>query len=607
MGLRFDIVITGYVLSIPFLFLGIVSFFPIKIRWLTKVIFIYLSVVYVIVILILCADIPYFLQFYSRLTTASLLWLDDSKYMLGMIFSEPSFYIYFIVFVIIIVLFTWLLFRERKKFHNELSKKSFVANKWNIPIKILSFLIVGTLLMVGIRGRLNKKSPIRVGTAYFCNNQMLNKLALNPVFCFGYSLKSEMKEQNKIDLMNEEQAVQLAASFLSLPENDTVSSFVIAEWNKKNGSGIINNNVVIIIMESMGSYKLGKYDGPKNLTPNLNRIISNSLYFDNIYTAGIHTFTGIYSTLFSFPTLFTQQPLKERMDVPHNGIAKVLKNQGYATLFFTTHDSQFDNVGGFLKANGYDHIYSDLDYPNEWILSTNGVPDHKMFEYAIPVLNKISEKGQRFFTAFMTTSDHAPLIIPENIEFEPFSDNIDQQIIEYADWSIGYFIKLASKQEWFNNTTFVLIADHGLTVGYTYDLPLSYFHTPLIVYTPSSPQICDTLHNLGGQIDVAPTILGLLNVPYENNTMGINLFKNKRPFMYFCSDDKIGCLDNEYYLIIRPENMETLYRYEHLKTENYIDSFTMKVDSMKQYTYSMMQATQAIMNQRIRPTKNKTH
>ena len=79
--------------------------------------------------------------------------------------------------------------------------------------------------------------------------------------------------------------------------------------------------------------------------------------------------------------------------------------------------------------------------------------------------------------------------------------------------------------------------------------------------------------------------------------MGINLFKNKRPFMYFCADDKIGCLDKEYYLIIRPENNESLYRYENLETDNYIDSFKSKSDSMKRYMFSMMQTTEERMRQ----------
>ena len=345
---------------------------------------------------------------------------------------------------------------------------------------------------------------------------------------------------------------------------------------------------------------MGKFNGPQGLTPNLNELSSKSLFFDNIYTAGIHTFNGIYSTLFSFPALYKQQPFEEYMAIPHHGIGQVLVKSGYSTLYFTTHDPQFDNVSGFLKANGYQTIYSEDDYPEDWIQGANGVPDHLMFEYAIPKLNDLAADNKPFFAAFMTASDHKPFYIPENIDFEPKSKEIKLQITEYADWSIGEFLNQASKQEWYNSTTFVLIADHGLNMGHTYDMPLSYHHTPLIIYTPSSKQGGDTLHNLGGQIDVVPTVLGLLNLEYKNKTMGVNLFKNKRPFMYFCADDKIGCLDNEYYLILREDSVETLYKYEHLKPENYIDDFNLKVDSMKQYAYTMMQATKAYLTEKIR-------
>ncbi|MBU0489630.1 MAG: sulfatase-like hydrolase/transferase [Bacteroidetes bacterium] len=603
MGFRFDVVITGYILSIPFVLLGIASFFPLKIRGLTLGVFIYFSVVYASVLLIFCSDIPYFLQFYSRLSTASLLWIDDAGYMVGMIMKEPSFLLFLIAFVALTFFAIWVLFRERKKFHCNLSEIEYAAGISAVLIRVVSFIVVGALLFGGIRGRMSKKSPIRIGTAYFCNDQVLNKLALNPVYSFGISLINDVWGQNTIHLMSEEKALRLSSSYLAIPETDSVSRAVVKLWQEKSDSAMIRNNVVIVIMESMGTYKLGKYGGPKDLTPVLNSIIAQSLYFDNIYTASIHTFAGIYSTLYSFPILLKQQPLEELIDIPHEGIASILGEFGYTTSFFTTHDKEFDNVSGFLQSNGFDRIYSETDYNPNDILSTNGVPDHKMFEFAIPVLNQEWKEGRSFLAAFMTTSNHKPYIIPENIDFEAHSQQIENQITEYADWSMGKFLEQASTQDWYYNTTFVFIADHGVNMGHTYDMPLSFHHTPLIIFSPGVRDVCDTLHNLGGQIDLAPTVLGLLNVPYENKTLGVDLLKFKRPFMYFCEDDKIGCLDNEYYLIIRTDNIETLYQYEHLQPDDYFDLFPEKVDSMKQYAYSMMQAAQAMRKQKLLPEK----
>lgn len=604
MGLRYDNVIIAYILFAPFVILGFASFFTSKIHLLIKGVTYYLICAYIIVLLILCTDIPYFLQFNSRLNTAALLWIDDSSYMLSMIFNDWTFTGYFILFLLLAVGSSITISKFSRRFQTNLKNVNSNLKEPKIIFKVAFFVILGIGLIISARGSISNKSPIKIGTAYFSNDQTLNRIALNPVFTFGNSLKNDLNNHNKIELMDKNEAYDLSSQFLKLPANDSSVINLFNSWKLKNDSSSIKKNVVIVIMESMGSFKMGNFHGPKNLTPNLNNIAAKSIYFNNIYTAGIHTFTGIYSTLFSFPAIYKQQPLEQRMDIPHTGIAQILQKQGYSTSYFCTHDPNFDNVSGFLKANGYQNIFSE--YPSEINMSANGVPDHYLFDYSLPTINKLSGEAP-FLAVFMTASDHKPYIIPDNIEFEPHSEKIEDQITEYSDWSIGKFLADASKQNWYENTIFVFIADHGLNMGHTYDMPLSYHHSPLIIYTPSQPQFSDTLHCLGGQIDIAPTILGLLDVKYQNYTMGINLFTNCRPFMYFSSDDKIGCLDNEYYYILRPENIETLYRYENLSTTNYINEFPAKVDSMKNYTFSMMQSTQEIMKQNIVGIKSKVN
>ena len=601
MGLRYDNVITAYILMLPFLVLGVASFITDNMRMFFQGVKYYLITVYLLVLFILCTDIPFYLQFSSRLSTAALLWFDDSNYMLGMIINDWSLLIYFIVFLILAGISFIYIRMLTKKYQIRLSATLVNSAEPKMIFKVVFFLVMGFAIILSARGRLSLKSPIKIGTAYFSNDQSLNNIALNPVFTFTHSWLADLNNKNKVELMDDKEAAELSSKYLSLACDDSTTLQFYDRWKLENGTEFLNRNIVIIIMESMGSFKMGNFNGPQNLTPNLNRIASKSLYFNNIYTAGIHTFNGIYSTLFSFPALYKQQPLEQYMDLPHLGIAEILKNKGYSTSYFTTHDPNFDNVSGFLKANAYQNIFSE--YPKDWTLSSNGIPDHKMFDYSIQIMNNFSEREVPFFATFMTASDHRPFIIPDNIDFEPHSDLLENQIIEYADWSIGKFLEDASKQDWYPNTIFVFIADHGISMGHTYDMPLAFHHTPLIMHIPNQSQFHDTLNILGGQIDVAPTLLGLLNCSNENNTMGINLFTNKRPFMYFCADDKIGCLDKEYYLIMRADNIETLYKYENLETENYLDTFKLKVDSMKKYTYSMMQHTQNRMKQKLLPKK----
>ncbi len=586
-GFRFDLVITAYALFVPTFILGIASFLPKKMKQIHHLIFGYIALFYASILFIQCADMPYYMQFGSRLNTGALLWTDNTDYMFKMILGEWSFYLYFILFILLIIGVIILFNRFFKQFNTTTNQQKWYA-------KIAWFLLFGLSLALSARGRVTIKSPIRVGTAYFSNDQTLNKLALNPVFTFGHSYLADKKSGGKIKLMDNAKALQLSQAYLAQLTTDSSIIKLNNKWHAQLTSNKRNKNVVLVLMESMGSYKLGKYNGPKNITPTLHQLIPKSIYFNNIYSAGIHTFNGIYSTLFSYPAIYKQQPLTKHINKKHNGIASILKQNSYSTSYFTTHDPQFDNVAGFLMANDIENIYSD--YPIGKELSSNGVPDHLMFETALPILDAKSNSSKNpFFAIFMTASDHKPFIVPENIDFKPKSTELENQITEYADWSIGQFLANASKKEWYNNTIFVFVADHGLYKGHTYNMPLSFHASPLIIYTPNVA-ITDTLNCLGGQIDVAPTLLGMLNIKHQNNTMGIDLLKQHRPFMYFSADDKLGCLDDTHYLILQNENPEQLYEYANLDQTNRINEFPAKVNSMKQYAFSMLQATQVFQS-----------
>lgn len=610
-GIRFDSVVISYILAIPFLVLSISYILRKEKRSTQKISVNFLAVSLGICLIIQISNIPYFLHFFSPLSTGAFLWLDDPIYSIKMIMQEKSFFIY--LFPLVLLLFLEYLFLKKQSLI--MIRKTFNADN-KIPdrtaLSISIFICCLALLFIGIRGRLTGKTPIQAGTAYFSDNALLNNLGLNPVFTLMRSYIDDRNPLNaKIKLMDEEEALQLAGPFLSIPESEKIIGYPFARKVIPSGDKD-KANVVIVIMEAMSKYKLGKWGGPKNLTPNLNMLIRSSLYFDQIYTSGIHTFNGIYSTLFSFPALYKQQPMKLLIDEAHDGLANILRKENYQTCFFTTHDPEFDNVQGFLLANGFDRIYSQFDYPSEWIQSTNGVADHKMFEYSIKQLNTLAKNGKPFLSVFMTTSDHGPYIIPKGIDFNPHSSDIKDQIVEYADWSIGNFLNDARKTSWFNNTIFVFIGDHGISLGHTYDMPLSFHETPLIFYAPEKFKEAKTFYEPGGQIDVAPTLLGLLQIPYVNNTPGIDLIKEQRPFIYFSADDRLGCMDKEHYLILRKTGKETLYRYKDLNTTNYLEVYPTKVDSMKKYMFSMLQCSQWMINKHrmkylSRQAKNITH
>ena len=581
MGLRFDIVISGYIMFFPALILFTLEIFQNTNRLIKQFIFYWIFILFSITFIISSADIPYFNQFYDRFSVGAFDWIENIDFVVSMIIQEPKYYIIIIPFIILEVLFYIFL---KRIFLEKASNKQI-----NIYIKTVLSLMFLFLIFVGIRGRVQKKSPIRIGTAYFSDNSFLNKLGLNPTFTLMRSyLDSRKSENSVVNIMDNETAIKKVQGYLNIKNvkyNSPVARDITYDTTLTQ-----KPNIVLIIMESMSAAKMKRHGNKNNLTPFLDSLANNSIYFENIYTAGKHTFNGIFSSLFSFPALYRQNPMKKI--TKYDGISYTLLKNGYSTTYFTTHDSQFDNVEGFLRANDFQNIISQSDYPNSEIKTTLGVPDDYMFRYSIPVLNELHKKQKPFFVTFMTASDHGPYYIPEY--FTPHTTDIKQQIIEYADWSLHKFINMSSKEKWFDNTIFVFVADHGAPLNAKYDIALNYFHTPLIFYAPKILKSKKTYKVIGSQIDIYPTIMGVLKLPYINNTLGIDLINEKRKFAIINDDNKIGIIDTSFFCILK--NHETkLYKYRDYDKIDYSQQNEVIVNMMAEYGQANLQVFQSML------------
>jgi len=583
-GIRFDVVISGYILFFPALVLIITELFNVQSK-IVKTIFYYWAALFLSITFIICgADIPYFNHFFQRFSMGAFEWIDSPKFIFDMIIKEPKYFLIILPVIGVIFLFFKLL---KKIFF-----KSYSEPKVKLPFKILFSLIFLALMFLGVRGRIEKKSPIRIGTAYFGNNSFLNQLGLNPVFTLLRSYLDSLDPDNdKINLMGDLESIEYVQEYLSIIDphaESPIARLVESDTTKE----IIKPNIVLIIMESMSAGKMTRHGDPNNLTPFLDSLSNQSLYFENAYTAGKHTYNGIFSAQFSFPALYSQHTMK--VIKKYNGLSQVLKSKGYSTSFFIPHDSQFDNVDGFLRENDFENVISEADYPSDKVVSSLGVPDDYMFEYSIPVLNRYAKTKKPFFVSFMTASDHGPYFVPDY--FKPHSTDIKKQTVEFADWSLRKFLYLAKEQEWFDNTIFVFIADHGAALNATYDISLDYHHSPLIFYAPNLLGNPEVQSKISGQIDIFPTLMGMLNEPYLNNTLGIDLMTEKRPYIIVNDDDKMGVLDEEFFLIMKKESESKLYKYKSKDRTNYAGQFPEKVLEMEMYIKSNLQVYQNMLN-----------
>lgn len=582
-GIWFDNVIACYISILPLFILSIIGLLNKANKLIYNIFNIFYIVVYTLVFAIGSADIPYFKYFFKHLNASIFNWNEEGGTTLEMILEETSYYAYMALFVLFIFLFGYLVFKLSKKLlhksqHNLKRKEYFVY----VPIS----LILLALCIFGIRGRFGY-NPIKTSQAYFCDNSFLNQLGINPSFYFMRDIiESTKSHYNVNDIISEKDAILITRKALGLDsvykENLPILRYTEAKGDAK------DMNVVVILMESMSSDLLKVKENGKEITPFLNQLISKSYYFDHFYSAGTHTNHGILATLYGLPALFDKNMMKN-VNIPLcQGLPNILQEQGYKTMFFMTHEAQYDNMNAFLTENGIEEIYSQENYPKEMRKNSFGVADDFLFNYAV---NKFDEAQttKPFFATLLTVSNHPPYIVPE--KFKNTNSDPQYQIVAFADDAIRQFFTEAEKQAWYKNTIFVLLGDHGKIVGtQTYDMPLSLNHIPLIIYSPAFDDAPKTFTELGGQVDIFPTIMGLLNRSYENNTFGVDLFKTKRTSIFFSSDNALGCINPEYFYSYNfKAKMEGLYRYNDNDPNNLISQFRQEADSMRTYSAAMFQ------------------
>lgn len=589
-GVWFDNVIACYILLLPLVILWIAGICNYTAKWLYKAIAVYFIVFYSLSFIISAANIPYFGYFFKTINSSIYNWFGYGATTAGMVFGETSFYFPIFLGVVSILAFGWGIMTLSSYFYGlSIKIPNSISRIHRIAVFVTGAACIG-LCLFGIRGRMGY-NPIKVSQAYYCEDPFLNQLGVNPVFnLLTSTLDDNRKENRYLHLMPEQEAILEVQKLL---DRKGIAEISPIAREIKQSANATPKNVVLIFMESMSANLMGSFGSAKNLTPFLDSLYQQSLSFSHFYSSGIHTNHGMYSTLYSFPAIMKRNAMKGSVIPIYSGLPTILKDNGYQNLFFMTHESQYDNMNAFFRTNGFDEIYAQENYPAEKVVNSFGVQDDFLYQYALPVLNKKAASGHPFFTVLLSISNHPPYVIPDY--FKPHSEKPEDQIVEYADWSIKQFMTEAGKQPWFDNTIFVLLGDHGKLVGSPEsEIPQSYNHIPLMIYGKGiQPEIKD---QFGGQIDVAPTLLGLLNISYIQNNFGIDLLKEQRPCMFYTADNLIAARDTTHLYIYSPDNQQE-FRYEQAENELHFAESSQAFEQLKRYCFSMLQSTEYLVKE----------
>lgn len=571
-GVWFDNVVTCYIVAVPLLATIVCSICGYAGKWILTPVTRWMQVFTIMLMGFSAGNIPYFLYFFKNINSSIWNWAEYGTTTIGMVFGEPSYYPPMVGFLILAV--CYLIWSERW-LNNRMEEVDSVAQTTGWMPRVASLLlgiVCGGLCFLGIRGRLGY-NPIKVSAAYYCEDAFLNQLGINPAFNLLTSTLDDRRPENReLHLMDKNTALQNVMAYLGRNDSDQTPLAYELPAGQANGS-----NVVMILMESMSANLMGK-----GQTPFLDSLATVGTYFPRCYSAGNHTNHGIFSTLYSYPALMFRNLMKGTNIPKYEGLPTVLQQNGYRTLFFMTHESQYDNMNAFLRTNGFDEIYSQEDYPREKIANSFGVQDDYLFEYAN---NRLKEVSTPFFATLLTISNHPPYIVPE--WFKANSVEKDLQIVEYADESIRRFFAEARKQTWFKNTTFVLLGDHGKLVGEPEnEMPECLNHIPLIIFQPG--QKSEVCNNWTMQLDIQPTLLSMLGIGARQENFGTNTVVHQRPCAFYTADNVIGARDEQHLYIYNPSTQqEFMYLDGHLTSEKDKD-----FGELQRYLFSMLQTAQ---------------
>ena len=278
-------------------------------------------------------------------------------------------------------------------------------------------------------------------------------------------------------------------------------------------------NVVMVSVESFSAEFMTAFGNQQNLTPYLDRLANEGMLFTRLYATGTRTVRGLEALTLSVPPTPGHSIVKRPDNANLYTIGEVFKDHGYESLYLYGGYGYFDNMNAFFSGNGYTVIDrtvlkpEQIHFENIW-----GVADEDLFSLALRELDSRHVASKPFFAHIMTTSNHRPFTYPAGRIDIP-SKTGREGGVKYTDWAIGKFIEQARAKPWFDNTLFVIVADHTHKGRGRQELPLENYHIPMVIYAPKHvpPRRVDTI---ASQIDVAPTILGLLNISYRSRFFG---------------------------------------------------------------------------------------
>jgi len=514
-GLRFDLVLVGFLIAIPVLLLWLFATSTPLARVGGTLLRIYLVACFAGIVFMELATPSFINQYDAR---PNRLFVEYLIYPKEVISTLAGGYAWQFAGAVVAVAALSLLFARWLRRGTSVAK----------PMHFVAALVLTPVLFVACalaaRSTLDHRA-VNPSTVAFSTDPMVNELALSSMYSVLYAVYEGQAEPEggfRYGDMTDEEALRRVRAEMKIPAGDFIAGDIPTLHRQVSTAQPSQpKNLVIVLEESLGAEHVGALGGLPT-TPRLDELAREGIWFANLYATGTRSVRGLEA----LTTGFTPTPAQSVVKLGKSqrnffSIARVLRNLGYDTSFIYGGEAQFDNMRRFFMNNGFDFVVDEDDYVNPVLRGSWGVADEDLFARADEEFSK--HRSRPFFSLVFTTSNHSPYEYPDGrIElYDTATPHTVNNAVKYADYALGQFFARAKTKPYWHDTVFLVIADHNSRVYGAELVPVEHFHIPALVLGGGiEPAVYEPV---ASQIDMPPTLLSLIGISSEHPMIGHDL------------------------------------------------------------------------------------